>query len=141
MQFRPKIKQVQNHRMSCSLDTPLKGRSMGCTLNRQSDSTKQQREGHNMQGLLQPRLEHKSAVKNKCFDRGAEHLQPQSKWHQSRTITVENARNSGPGMKSASRKSKAVQLHDILTYTNWIRFFQSNLNWIKLELRKSKVDY
>ena len=141
MQFRPKIKQVQNHRMSCSLDTPLKGRSMACTLNRQSDSTKQQREGHNMHGLLQPRLEHKSTVKNKCFDRGAEHLQPQSKWHQSRTITVENARNSGPGMKSASRKSIAVQLHDILTYTNWIRFFQSNLSWIKLELRKSKVDY
>ena len=28
-----------------ALDTPLKGRSMGCTLNRQSDSTKQQREG------------------------------------------------------------------------------------------------
>ena len=98
MQFRPKIEQVQNHRMSCSLDTPLKGRSMGCTLNRQSDSTKQQREGHNMHGLFQPRLEHKSTVKNKCFDRGAEHIQPQSKWHQSRTITVENARNSGPGM-------------------------------------------
>ena len=46
MQYRPKIKQVQNHRMPSALDTPLKGRSIGCTLNRQSDSTKQQREGH-----------------------------------------------------------------------------------------------
>ena len=73
---------------------------MGCTLNRQSDSTKQQREGHNMHGLFQPRLEHKSTVKKKkkCFDRGAEHIQHQSKWHQSRTITVDTARNSGPGM-------------------------------------------
>ena len=71
MQYRPKIKQVQNHRMPSALDTPLKGRSIGCTLNRQSDSTKQQRDGHNMHGLFQPRLEHKSTVKNKCFDRGA----------------------------------------------------------------------
>ena len=98
MQYRPKIKQVQNHRMPSALDTPLKGRSIGCTLNRQSDSTEQQREGHNMHGLFQPRLEHKSTVNNKCFDRGAEHIQHQSKWHQSRTITVETARNRGPGM-------------------------------------------
>ena len=98
MQYRPKIKQVQNHRMPSALDTPLKGRSMGCTLNRQSDSTKQQRDGHNMQGLFQRRLERKCTVKNKCFDRGAEHIQHQSKWHQSRTITVETARNSGPVM-------------------------------------------
>ena len=98
MQYRPKIKQVQNHRMPSALDTPLKGRSIGCKLNRQSDSTKQQREGHNMHGLFQPRLEHKSTVNNKCFDRDAEHIQHQSKWHQSRTITVESARNSGPGM-------------------------------------------
>ena len=98
MQYRPKIKQVQNHRMPSALDTPVNGRSVGCTLNRQSDSTKQQREGHNMHGLFQPRLEHKSTVNNKCFDRGAEHIQHQSKWHQSRTITVETARNSGPGM-------------------------------------------
>ena len=98
MQFRPKIKQVQNHRMPSALDTPLKGRSIGCTLNRQSDSTKQQRDGHNMHGLFQPRLEHKSTVKNKCFDRVAVHIQHQSKWHQSHTITVETARNSGPGM-------------------------------------------
>ena len=68
------------------------------TQNRQSESTKQQREGHNMHGSFQPRLEHKSTVKNKCFDRGAEHIHHQSKWHQSRTITVETARNSGPGM-------------------------------------------
>ena len=46
MQFRPEIKQVQNHRIPSALGTPLKGRSMGCTLNRQSDSTEQQREGH-----------------------------------------------------------------------------------------------
>ena len=98
MQYRPKIKQVQNHRMPSALDTPLKGRSIGCTLNRQSDSTKQRREGHNMHGLFQPRLEHKSTVKNKCFDRVAVHIQHQSKWHQSHTITVEIARNSGPGM-------------------------------------------
>ena len=71
---------------------------MGCTLNRQRDSTKQQREGHNMRGLFQSRLEHKSAVNNKCFDRGAEHIQHQSTWHQSRTITVETPRNSGPCM-------------------------------------------
>ena len=44
---------------------------MGCSLNRQSDGTKQQRDGHNMHGLFQPRLENKSTVKNKCFDRGA----------------------------------------------------------------------
>ena len=74
MQFRPKIRQVQNHGMPSALDTPLKGRSIGCTLNRQSDSTKQQRDGHNMHGLFQWRLEHKSTVKNKCFDRGAEHI-------------------------------------------------------------------
>ena len=65
MQFRPKIKQVQNHTMPSAFDTPLKGRSMDCTLHRQSDSTKQQREGHNMHGLFQPRLEHKSTVKKK----------------------------------------------------------------------------
>ena len=104
MQFRPKIRQVQNHRMPSALDTPLKGRSMGCTLNRQSDSTKQQRDGHNMQGLFQRRLEHKCTVKNKCFDRGAEHIQHQSKWHQSHTITVETARNSGPGMAIGLQK-------------------------------------
>ena len=98
MQFRLKIKQVQNHRMPSALDRPLKGRSIECTLNRQSDSTKQRREGHNMHGLFQPRLEHKSTVKNKFFDRGVEHIQHQSKWHQSRTIAVETARNSGPGM-------------------------------------------
>ena len=68
------------------------------TNKRQSDRTKPQREGRNMHSLFQPRLEHKSAVKNKCFDRGAEHIQHQSKWHQSRTITVETARNSWPGM-------------------------------------------
>ena len=83
--------------MPSALDTPLKERSMGCTLNRQSDSTKQQREGHNMHGLFQPRLEHK-LLQKKCFDRGAEHIQHQSKWHQSRAITVETTRNSEPGM-------------------------------------------
>ena len=81
MQFLPKIKQVQNHTIPSAFDTPLKGRSMGCTLNRQSGSTKQQRDGHDMHGLFQPQLEHKSTVKTKCFDRGAEHIQHQSKWH------------------------------------------------------------
>ena len=69
-----------------------------------------------MHGLLQPRLEHKSTVKNKCFDRGAEHIQPQSEWHQSRTITVENARNSGPGMTIglAEKYSRSVAWHSHL---------------------------
>ena len=98
MQFRPKIKQVQNHRMPSELDTPLNGRSMGCTLNRQSDSTKQQREGRNMHGLFQPRLEHKSTDKNKGLTEVLNTYSIKKKWHQSRTITVETARNSAPGM-------------------------------------------
>ena len=59
MQSRPEIKQVQNHGMPNALDTPLKGRSMGCTLNRQSDGTKQQREGHNIHGLFQSTVKKK----------------------------------------------------------------------------------
>ena len=107
--------------MPSALDTPLKGRSIGCTLNRQSDSTKQQREGHNMHGLFQPRLEHKSTVNNKCFDRGADTYSIKVNGTKAALSRLRPQETVGLVLQSASRKSIAIPLHDILTYSNWIR--------------------